>query len=141
MTRLTILRVVSKWMLPFILLFALYVQAHGDLGPGGGFQAGVIFAAGIILYSLVFGLEAGRRIFPPRLAESLAALGILIYAGTGWAGLLVGGWYLDFPALNPHHPAHGQEWGIFFVELGVGVAVASVMTSVFFAFAGRRGAE
>ncbi len=141
MTRLTILRVVSKWMLPFLLLFAFYVQAHGDLGPGGGFQAGVILAAGIILYSLVFGLEAGRRVFPPRIAEALAALGILLYAGTGWAGLLAGGAYLDYPALAPLHPAEGQTWGVFAVELGVGLAVASVMTSIFFVFAGRKGAR
>ena len=141
MTRLTILRVFAKWMLPFVLLFALYVQAHGDLGPGGGFQAGVIFAAGIILYSLVFGLDAGRRFFPPRVAEALAALGILVYAGTGWAGLLVGGSYLDFPALSPQHPAHGQHWGVFSVELGVGLTVASVMTSIFFAFAARKASR
>ena len=43
-----ILRVVVKVLIPFILLFALYVQAHGDYGPGGGFQAGVIFASAII---------------------------------------------------------------------------------------------
>jgi len=40
-----VLQVISKLLIPFILLFALYVQFHGDYGPGGGFQAGVIFAA------------------------------------------------------------------------------------------------
>ena len=49
-----ILRVVSKLLIPPILLFALYVQFHGDFGPGGGFQAGVIFAVAFILYGLVF---------------------------------------------------------------------------------------
>ena len=44
-----ILRVGAKILIPFILLFALYVQFHGDFGPGGGFQAGVIFAAGFVL--------------------------------------------------------------------------------------------
>ena len=39
-----IIRVVTKLIIPYILLFALYVQFHGDFGPGGGFQAGVIFA-------------------------------------------------------------------------------------------------
>ena len=36
-----------------MLLFALYVQFHGDYGPGGGFQAGVIVAVGVILHALV----------------------------------------------------------------------------------------
>ena len=40
-----ILRVVSKLLIPVILMFALYVQWHGDFGPGGGFQAGTIFGA------------------------------------------------------------------------------------------------
>ena len=44
MRRQSVLRVTAKLLLPFILLFALYVQFHGDYGPGGGFQAGVIFA-------------------------------------------------------------------------------------------------
>ena len=56
-----VLRVIARLLLPSILLFALYVQFHGDFGPGGGFQAGVIFAAGIILYGLVFGLDNVRR--------------------------------------------------------------------------------
>ena len=57
-----ILRVVAKILLPLILLFALYVQFHGDYGPGGGFQAGVIFAAGIILYTMLFGLGNSQRL-------------------------------------------------------------------------------
>jgi multicomponent Na+:H+ antiporter subunit B len=134
----TILRVVTKLLIPYILLFAFYVQFHGDFGPGGGFQAGVILAAGIVLYSLVFGLQAARRIARPVVLEVLIAVGLLTYAGTGLAALLLGGHFLDYNALNPHHPEHGQELGIFLIELGVGTAVATVITSIFFAFAGRR---
>ena len=78
-----VLRVVAQSLIPFILLFALYVQFHGDYGPGGGFQAGVIFAAGLILYGLIFGVNAARRVAPPLTMETLAALGVLLYAGTG----------------------------------------------------------
>ena len=52
-----VLRVIAKMLIPFILLFGLYVQFHGDFGPGGGFQAGVIIAAAFILHSLIFGLK------------------------------------------------------------------------------------
>ena len=44
-----VIRVVAKVLIPAIMLFALYVQFHGDYGPGGGFQAGVIFAAALVL--------------------------------------------------------------------------------------------
>ena len=139
MKQISILRVVAKLLIPFILLFALYVQFHGDYGPGGGFQAGVIFGAGMILYGLVFGLREARRVAPPALIETLMALGVLTYAGTGLAGILRGGAFLDYGALNHHDPVHGQHLGILIVELGVGLAVAAVMISIFFAFAGRRG--
>lgn len=59
-----VLRTVSHVLLPFIFLFALYVQFHGDYGPGGGFQAGVIFASAFVLYGLVFGIDNARRVMP-----------------------------------------------------------------------------
>ena len=137
----SILRVVAKILLPYILLFALYVQFHGDYGPGGGFQAGVIFASGIILYGLVFGLQAARNLAPPIVLEKLIALGVLIYAGTGIAAMLLGGNFLDYNVLQHNvlqgHLPHGQHLGILVVELGVGITVAAVMILIFFSFAGR----
>lgn len=129
-----VLRIVTKLLLPFILLFAFYVQFHGDFGPGGGFQAGVIFAAGFILYALVFGVGAARRILPVGILRSGIATGVLIYAGVGVAGMLLGHNYLDYNALAHHH-VEGQEIGIFLVELGVGTTVSCVMMTIFFTFA------
>jgi len=131
-----ILRVMSKLLIPVIMLFALYVQFHGDYGPGGGFQAGVIFGAAIILYALMFGLETAKAVFPPRVLQFLVATGGLIYGGTGIAAIVEGGQFLDYSVLA-HDPVHGQHLGIFLVELGVGITVAAVMTTIFFEFAGR----
>ena len=78
MTQYSILRVVAKLIIPYILLFGLYVQFHGDYGPGGGFQAGVIFAVGFILYGLIFGLDRARRVARARVLESAFAAGILL---------------------------------------------------------------
>lgn len=84
-----VLRVVAKLVIPLIILFALYVQFHGDYGPGGGFQAGVIAAAALILYALVFSLPMATQVIKPTLLKALAALGVLIYAGTGVASLFL----------------------------------------------------
>ncbi|MBT8419801.1 MAG: Na(+)/H(+) antiporter subunit B [Gammaproteobacteria bacterium] len=127
-------RIIAKLLIPQILLFALYVQFHGDFGPGGGFQAGVIFAAGLILYGLVFGTNELRRVAPPVVLRVLIASGVLLYAGVGVAGLLLGGQYLDYNVLS-HDPVHGQHLGIMLIELGVGVTVAATMTMLFYAFA------
>ena len=136
MIRHVILRALSKLLIPLILLFALYVQFHGDYGPGGGFQAGVIFGAAIILYALMFGLDEARRAFPPRILEVFVALGLMLYGGVGVAAIFAGGNFLDYSALA-HEPTHGQHLGILLVELGVGITVAAVMATVFFQFAGR----
>jgi multicomponent Na+:H+ antiporter subunit B len=137
MNRTTILRVVSKAMIPFILLFAAYTQFHGDFGPGGGFQAGVIVAAALVLYGLIFGLDALREAVPDRAVEIGAAVGVLLYAGTGLVGVARGGNFLDYNVLDGHDPVHGQHLGILLVELGVLITVASVMTAIFTAFADR----
>jgi multicomponent Na+:H+ antiporter subunit B len=135
-----ILRVVAKLLIPFILLFALYVQFHGDFGPGGGFQAGVIGAAGVVLYALIYGLADARAVVPEPLVESMMALGVLLYGGTGIAGLLMGGNFLDYFVLA-HDTVHGQERGIFWVELGVAITVSGVMLKIFYMFADRGNAD
>ena len=131
-----VLRVIAKLLIAFMLLFALYVQFHGDFGPGGGFQAGVIAAASIIFYGIIYGLPAARAVVPDRLVEAMIALGVLIYAGVGVAGLLLGGNYLDYFVLA-HDAVHGQHRGIFWVEIGVLVTVSGVMLKVFYLFASR----
>jgi len=85
MKRDLVLRVIAKLLIPFMLLFALYVQFHGELGPGGGFQAGVIIAAAIVFYAIIFGLPAAQRLLPDTIVETLVAAGVLIYAGVGVA--------------------------------------------------------
>jgi multicomponent Na+:H+ antiporter subunit B len=137
-----IIRVISKILIPYMLLFALYVQFHGDFGPGGGFQAGVILAAALILYGLVFGLPAVKKVAPPKVIEKLIAVGLIIYAGTGFLTLFLGGNFMDYEYLN--HPYHlfpsGQHLGISLIELGVGITVTAVMTMIYYCFAGRERA-
>ncbi len=129
-----VLRVIAKFIIPMILLFALYVQFHGDYGPGGGFQAGVIFAAGFIIHALIFGLDHTRKVLPPAVLRATGALGLLLYLGTGLAGILLGGNYLDYNVLAAD-PVSGQHLGILLIEMGVGITVASVMLSLFYIFA------
>ena len=140
MRREPVLRVVGKLLIPYMLLFALYVQFHGDFGPGGGFQAGVVGAAAIIFYALIFGLPAARRLAPDAVVETMVALGVLIYAGVGVAGIVLGGNYLDYFVLD-RDPVAGQHRGIFWVEIGVAVTVSGVMLKVFYMFAGRGRVE
>lgn len=132
-----ILRVVTKLVVGSIILFAFYVQFHGDFSPGGGFQAGVIMAVAFILYGIVFGLRQVQAVCPVWLVHRLMALGVLVYAGTGIVSLFLGFDYLDYGAFVPDHPVSGQHRGILAVEAGVGITVTGVMISIYYAFAGR----
>ena len=129
-----VLHVIAKILIPVILLYALYVQFHGDYSPGGGFQAGVIFAAGFILYAMIYGLRGAYQVVAPRLLLVAMAAGVLLYAGTGLVSLLREGNYLDYDVLAGD-PVAGQHLGIILVELGVGICVAAVMMAIFFSFA------
>lgn len=131
-----ILRIGVKLILPFMLVFAFYVHLHGDYGPGGGFQAGVIIAGMVIVYALVFGIEAARRIAPVALVDRLVPAGVLIYAAAGLPPLFAGKRYLDYSVYG-HDALHAHEWGVFLVEAGVITTVAATMIAIFYAFAGR----
>ncbi|MBB4266183.1 Na(+)/H(+) antiporter subunit B [Roseospira visakhapatnamensis] len=135
----SVLRTMTKLLMPPIMLFALYVQFHGDYGPGGGFQAGVIFAVAFILFALIFGPVRARRVAPAWVTTPLTAIGVLLYAGVGVVSLLLGGEFLNYDVLA-HDPHHGQHLGILLVELGVGITVWAVMVSIFMAFVERGAA-
>ncbi|MDJ0922610.1 MAG: Na(+)/H(+) antiporter subunit B [Henriciella sp.] len=134
-----ILRVVAKALIPIIALFGFYVHFHGEYSPGGGFQAGVILAVSIILYSLIFGIAPTMRAVTPGFARAVAAFGFLLYTGVGVVALIRGGNFLDYDALIRDEPGGhlGQHVGIIVIELGVLFAVAGSMVTIFYAFAGR----
>ncbi|MGY6553708.1 MAG: Na(+)/H(+) antiporter subunit B [Wenzhouxiangella sp.] len=132
-----ILRVVARFIIPYILMVGLYVQFHGEYMPGGGFQAGIVFAAGWILYVLVYGLERGLEVIPLKVQYALCVGGALIYAITGLVGVLLGGKYLEFAVFfESRHAAH--QTGIIVVEFGVGLTVAMVAMLLFTLFTRRR---
>lgn len=126
-----VLRIVTKWMIPFIMVFGFYVVTHGELGPGGGFQGGVILGSAFILYALVFGADHADKVVPRRVLDVTASLGVLIYAGVGTYCMLAGRAFLDYGAIAPLDPAGAESWGMTLVEYGVGITVAAVMIICF----------
>ena len=133
-----ILRVCTKIIVGPIILFGLYVQFHGDYGPGGGFQAGVIVAAGFILHSLIFGLKEGRKLVSENLNLNIMILGVLLYGGVGLISLYFNTEFLNYSILA-HDSKHGQHIGILLIEFGVGLTVAGVMLILFHLFSSWNG--
>jgi len=133
-----ILKVTTKLLFAPIILFSLYVQFHGDYGPGGGFQAGIIFAVAFFLYTFCFGLEKTKLVLPQRALVIAMVIGFMFYAGTGVVTMLLGGNFLSYDVIDPQSTHHaGQHYGILLVEWGVGMTVASTMLTIFYHFTGR----
>lgn len=119
-----ILRTIIRFLFPFIFLYGLYIQFHGDYSPGGGFQAGVICASSIFAYVLVHGSESVKKILPFSIFRWLSCIGIFLYSGVGLSSMFLGGKFLDYSVLSTN-PILGQHIGIFAIELGVGLTVFS----------------
>jgi multicomponent Na+:H+ antiporter subunit B len=129
-----LVKITTFYMLPIIMLFAFYVQLHGDISPGGGFQAGVIFACSYILAVFIFGTKEANKFIPIHFIRFILPIGVLIYIGTGFVCLFLGGKFLEYNVLA-HSQAHGQHWGLFSIELGVGITVFSAMSLIVYMFA------
>ena len=133
-----VLKTVLLRFIPIVILFALYVQFHGDYGPGGGFQAGVIFGVGLITFGLLADSEKLQSVISERIVISGMAFGVLLYGSVGVAALFFGGDFLDYSVLNysvlSESQTAGQHLGVFLIELGVGITVASTMVSLFISF-------
>ena len=129
-------QVVGKMLIPFIILFGLYVQFHGEYGPGGGFQAGALVATGVILYALLEGEAAALKAVPQSVLLGLVIGGACLYGGVGLLCILLGGNFLDYSVLASD-PVTGQQVGILVIEAGVGMAVCGALLTIFHAFAAR----
>jgi len=132
----SILRVVGKLVIPLLMLFALVVQFHGKYTPGGGFSAGALFAAAVMLYGILEGADRSAKAMPETAMLRLAALGATLYTGVGLVCMLLGGPFLDYNVLWPD-PLIGQYVGILLVEFGVGLTVTTVLILIFNAIANR----
>ena len=129
-------QVVGRLLIPFIVLFGLYVQFHGEYGPGGGFQAGAIIATGVILYALLEREDAALRAVPRGVLLALVIGGASLYGAVGLVCVWLGGNFLDYSVLSAD-PVAGQQLGILLIEAGVGMAVCGALLSIFHAFAAR----
>ena len=137
-----IVHTLTRVITPIIQLFALYVLIHGHDSPGGGFQAGTLFAASVILPILAFGIQDSQVVLERR-AIIFGAIGILLYAGIGLLPLILGGEFLNYGKL----PIPGMEasarrhWGILGIEIGVTMAVAATAVSIFYSLSERGEGE
>ena len=123
----TIFKNITLFVFPYLILYGLIIQINGEISPGGGFQAGVIFASALIGFDLSTGYGKLKQYFTTNLLLFIAVIGVMIYAGTGCISLILGDNFLNYYSITENkHLA--QSLGISIIEIGVGLTVASVMS-------------
>lgn len=126
----------TSFIIPYIILYSLYILLNGESSPGGGFQAGVIFASSLIGYDLVYGNQKLQRYFSVNTMIFIAVLGIMIYGFVGTISLFFNDNYLNYYSLSNSidDKLTAQHIAIFIVEVGIGLTVSSAMYLIYTLF-------
>ncbi len=134
-----VVRAVCAVLSPFIVMFGLYVIAHGHYGPGGGFAGGVFAAVGVVLPRLTLPEALSYRLVPPIVGTLAGAIGMLLFLVIAAVPILLGGAFLDYGAIELAGVGEPRVryLGILLVEIAVGIAVFGAMVLIFDVLAGR----
>lgn len=126
-----VLDISFRVLVPFTLVYGIYILTHGEFSPGGGFQAGALLAVGIVLARLIQGRDAGFNVAGEK-AVMLAGFGTFIYALTGFLPLFFGGNFLDYSYLPfPAEELHElHAIGILLIEIGVTICVMMTIIDI-----------
>lgn len=129
---------ITRRMVPFILMFGIYIILSGHLSAGGGFQGGVVIGAGFIIYTIVFGLEKARRYAPEDILKILNSLGMCIFVSFGFLGIIAG--YTFLANRTAGIPPIGQP-GVLLsagtllgINIGIGMNVSGAIIRIFYSF-------
>lgn len=127
-------------LVPFTIVYGVYVLVFGEYSPGGGFQAGALLSVGVLLSKLVQGEKA---VFNMRgsIALIVAGIGTLFYTAVGLITMLFGGRFLEyeFLPLSLREPAQFHVWGILAIEVGVTMCVMATIIAIFSVLIGEEG--
>jgi energy-converting hydrogenase B subunit I len=139
-----IVRTVANQLILFILIFGLYVIAHGHLTPGGGFQGGAVVVSGVVMLLVAFNSKELKKSLRERFLSAMESTGALVFVALAFAGLgtvffynfLVGSpIFGDIPIPGPNP---GNLWTGGFIPLmnfAVGLKVIAGLSAVVLALA------
>jgi multicomponent Na+:H+ antiporter subunit B len=124
------LKLVSLVLIPVIVAFGAYLVLHGQLTPGGGFQGGVVLAAGPVAILLAGRYLSMKAVAPKVLLESSDSIGAAAYALIGVAGLIFVGVFLKnpLPFGSPGHLLSSGMMPLNSIAVGLEVAGAFLLT-------------
>lgn len=128
----TILKEISKIIIPFIQIFGLYVIFHGHLSPGGGFAGGTILGTSFILYRMVHGRKRTREKLSYKNLMTFMCSALIVYGLLKGYSFITGGSNLHVPGIPLGKPGNILSGGYLLpLNIAVGIIV-SVTVYIFF---------
>jgi energy-converting hydrogenase B subunit I len=145
-----IVRTAANQLIVFILIFGLYVIAHGHLTPGGGFQGGAVIVSGVVMLLVAFNSKELKKSLSERVLSIMESTGALIFAALAFAGIGAAFFYnlLVGTPIFGDIPPTGSNPGNFWtggvvplMNLAVGIKVVAGLSAVVLALALFSGGE
>jgi multicomponent Na+:H+ antiporter subunit B len=128
-----IVDLVSRKLVPYILLFGLYLISYGHLSPGGGFQGGVVLSSAVLLLCLSRGVEATASLFVSRAVSAVEMAAFALFLAMAATGMAVGVSFLgNFLPLGRIGQVPSAGF-ILLLNLVIGLEVGAGLTLIFFA--------
>ena len=129
-----ILSTATRYMMPLLLLFSIFLLLRGHNEPGGGFVGGLVAAAAFALYAFAFNVENTRqalRIDP----RNLIGIGLFIAMGSGLLSLFGGRPYMTGVWSSQEIPVLGKVGTPVLFDVGVYLVVVGVTLTIIFSLA------
>ena len=126
-----VLRSGCDMLLPFALVYGLYIVLHGHLSPGGGFQGGVIMAAVVLLLYFGHGREATEEALSFHLLHHAEGAASTVYVALALLGVAAGAQFCQNVLYSYGNVGDLMSSGtIFWMNLTVGIKVITGIGSI-----------
>jgi len=129
-----VVRMVARFLAPFILLYGIYLVTYGHTTPGGGFPGGVMIAGGFMMLVLALGKPEAEKVLPRSVAHVLKSLGARAFLIVALLGMRFGDVFFGNFIQKSHPGGHHElvDGGIIpLAEVAIAVMVATSFAVVF----------
>jgi len=117
------IKFITSFVLLISIILSLNIHIFGKISAGGGFQAGVLLASGIVIFEFCNNI----RLIPKKHLNILTFVGLSLYFATGLTSLLLDGSVFEYSVF---HKEYGHIFGSLCVETAVFCVVFSAMLRI-----------
>lgn len=121
----------TRYLLPLLIMFALFLLLRGHNEPGGGFVGGLVTAAALALYAMAVGEREARRLIRID-AIYIIALGLVVALGSGLLAVLTQQQFLTGMWHSASIPLLGKLGTPFMFDVGVYLVVTGIVVKILF---------